>query len=252
MPESCTWVLLRGLGRDARHWGDFPRLLRNTMPNCQVLTPDLPGNGLRAAEFSACTIQGQMQAVRQHLHGKGHEGRVHLLALSLGGMVALEWASHFPEEVAGMVLINSSLATLAPFWKRLRPGNYPMVLQLLRADMARREALILQATSNRLDRQQSALPDWVAWQEQVPVSRQNLLRQLWAAARFRPPPAWPVCPALVVSSLGDRIAHPDCSQALADCTGWPLASHPTAGHDLPLDEPQWLANTVSLWQQSIR
>lgn len=243
--------MLRGLGREARHWGEFPSVLARSLPACEILTPDLPGNGRRVREASARSIHGQMQAVRAAVQAAGHRQPVFLLALSLGGMVALEWARHFPEEVAGLILINSSMAGLAPFWKRFQPCNYPMVFRLLGADMASRERLILQATSNVPDKVKTSWPLWVQWQTQAPVSRLNLLRQLWAAARFRPDHNWPAVPALIVCSQGDRIAHPDCSAELARRTGWPLSVHPTAGHDLPLDDPQWLATTVSLWQQSL-
>ena len=41
-----TWVLLRGLMREQRHWGAFVELLAKAFPQHQVVTLDLPGNGL--------------------------------------------------------------------------------------------------------------------------------------------------------------------------------------------------------------
>jgi hypothetical protein len=39
---------------------------------------------------------------------------------------------------------------------------------------------------------------------------------------------------------GDRLAHPTCSGRLAEALAAPLVVHPTAGHELPLDDPDWL------------
>ena len=43
----------------------------------------------------------------------------------LGAMVAAEWARVAPEELAGCVLINSSMRPFSKLQQRLRPANYP-------------------------------------------------------------------------------------------------------------------------------
>src|SRR5258708_36608644 len=43
-----TWILLRGLTREARHWGPLPALLRAATATDSVLPLDLPGNGVFA------------------------------------------------------------------------------------------------------------------------------------------------------------------------------------------------------------
>ena len=37
-----TWVLLRGLTREHRHWDDFPEKLQRCFPEAQIISPDLP------------------------------------------------------------------------------------------------------------------------------------------------------------------------------------------------------------------
>jgi len=76
--------------------------------------------------------------------------------------------------------------------------------------------------------------------EAHPVAAANALRQLLAAARFMPPRSKPPIPTLVLSGLGDRLVNPRCSQAIAQAWNLPLETHPTAGHDLTLDEPEWV------------
>ncbi|GAB3260323.1 alpha/beta fold hydrolase [Chitinimonas naiadis] len=246
-PTHRPWVLLRGLGREARHWGAFPALLAQALDGGTVLAPDLDGNGQRWQQPSATTIAGQREGLRRQLATTLAEGPVNVLALSLGGMVALDWAQQQPKEVARLVLVNTSLASLSPFWQRLRWRNYPRLLRLPVCSLAAREQAILAICSNAPERAAAVLADWQAWQAECPVSAANLLRQLAAAARFRPGAAWPACPALLIHSQRDRLVDPACSAAMARASLWPLYSHPTAGHDLPLDDPAWLAERVAAW-----
>jgi pimeloyl-ACP methyl ester carboxylesterase len=70
--------------------------------------------------------------------------------MSLGAMVAVAWADRHPDELAGGVLINTSLRPFSPWYQRLRPANYLALLGLLLAgDAGRRERTILRLTSNR-------------------------------------------------------------------------------------------------------
>ena len=40
-----TWVFLRGLVRERRHWGKFPADFQRECPDADIVTLDLPGNG---------------------------------------------------------------------------------------------------------------------------------------------------------------------------------------------------------------
>ncbi|GGP27199.1 alpha/beta fold hydrolase [Silvimonas amylolytica] len=250
-PEARPWVLLRGLGREARHWGDFPWVLASALGGVQVHAPDLPGNGRWWQERSGLSIKAQREHLREQLATQLAQGPVNVLALSLGGMVALDWASHQPEEIERLVLVNTSMAGIAPFWRRLRWQRYPALLRLVWPSLALRERAILALTSNLPGRREAALPHWLAWQREAPVSATNLLRQLLAAARFQPPALWPGCPTLVVTSAQDRLVDPFCSVQLARAAGWPLQINGHAGHDLPLDDPYWLAHIVAQWQATM-
>jgi hypothetical protein len=41
-----------------------------------------------------------------------------------------------------------------------------------------------------------------------------------------------------------------CSLKLAQTWGGDYRQHETAGHDLPLDEPEWLAQVIKQWFDS--
>ena len=244
--REATWVLLRGLTREAAHWGDFPALLRARLPAARVLTLDLPGCGSELRQRSPARIEGIVDALRAQLKARQVTTPVHLLALSLGGMVAVDWARRFPHELAGMVLVNTSLARFSRVDQRLRPTNLPVLLRLLLAgrDAHARERVVLRLTSARADALQAVLPAWAGVRRARPVSTMNALRQLWAAARYRAPGEAPAVPALVLVSAGDRLVDPACSRRLAHAWHSPLAEHPGAGHDLPLDDGNWLVTQV--------
>ena len=243
-----TWILLRGLTRESRHWGAFPEILRRACGAGAVLAIDLPGNGHLNSLASPGSVAGMAEHCRKQLYERGVSPPYFLLAMSLGAMVAVAWANGHPEEVGGCVLINTSLRPLSPFYHRLRPQNYlPLLSLLLRSgDAAYREKTILRLSSSHPDRLKK-LAEWIAYARQHPVSTRNALRQLLAAVRFEAPLAKPATPVLILSSAQDRLVDPRCSRHLARRWNTAFAEHPTAGHDLPLDDGPWIARQVAHW-----
>lgn len=251
MPQgpADTWVLLRGLTREAGHWGGFTEGLGARLPGARVVCVDLPGSGVRHRETSPLRIRPMADAVRRELAARGVSPPFHLLALSLGGMVALDWARRHPAELAGAVLVNTSLAGLSPLHHRLQPRAWPALVRLLAGSSAlRREETILQLTSARALEHPEAPAAWAAIRAARPVSTVNALRQLLAAARYRAPREKPPVPLLLLGGAADRLVDPRCSQALARHWGVELCMHPEAGHDLPLDDPAWVAAQVARWR----
>ncbi|WP_219117641.1 alpha/beta fold hydrolase [Janthinobacterium sp. UMAB-56] len=244
-----TWILLRGLMREQRHWGDFPASLASALPGASIITPDLPGNGTRHAQDSATRVAAMVESCRADLLARGIAPPYHLLALSLGGMVAVEWASRYPQEIASCVLINTSMRPYNPFYRRLRWQNYGALLrQLLLGDALSQEALILRLTSRRhAGGNPALLADWLSYQRQYPVSRRNALRQLLSAARYRAPASRPAMPVLVMAGAQDQLVDHRCSQQLARAWQADCLIHRDAGHDLPLDEGAWVAHSVARW-----
>lgn len=243
------WILLRGLTRESAHWGRFPELLGRALADATVHLLDLPGNGARCAEDSPDTVAGMVQACRASLRERDIRAPVHLLALSLGAMVATQWALSAPADIASAVLVNTSLRPFSPVHHRLRPGQWGRLLQLLGPgiDPLRVEKLVWRMTSQRPVMDETELAAWADARRQRPVRRINALRQLLAAVRFRAPLAPPNVPLLLLASDGDRLVNPACSLALAQAWNLPLHRHPWAGHDLPLDDPDWLAHQVRAW-----
>jgi pimeloyl-ACP methyl ester carboxylesterase len=249
-----TWILLRGLTRESGHWGRFPELLQHRLPGTRIMALDLPGNGRLNQARSPARIEATMEDCRRQLQALAVEPPWHLLAMSLGAMVAVDWAARHPEELGGCVLINTSLRPFSPWYRRLRPANYGSLLQLLLAHRAARgrEHTILRLTSRHLQADDPVVEDWTALREARPVSPSNALRQLLAAARYRAPARAPAVPLLVLGSARDALVDVRCSRRLAQQWGVELVEHPTAGHDLPLDDGAWLAEQVGRWAARLR
>lgn len=246
-----TWIFLRGLTRDSRHWGDFPARFQAALPEAAIVTLDLPGNGERHEETSPVRVERMAEECRAELRARGLHPPYRLLAMSLGAMVAVAWAAAHPEELAAAVLINTSLRPFSPLQQRLRPRNYPRLLRLALPGVTaiEWERTVLALTSNLAPDRESLLRQWIHWHERYPVSRRNALRQLWAASRYRAPRQRPAVPLLVLASAADQLVDPACSRRLAAQWHTAYDEHPTAGHDLPLDDGAWLAARIAAWQR---
>lgn len=255
MSLPATWVLLRGLTREARHWSDFNRLLAEQLNQIDpaarhtVLALDLPGNGMLSSGDSPATVHGMVLAAREQLLVLGIKPPYALVAMSLGGMVATDWAQLFPDEVTRMALINTSLRPFSSILQRLRPGSWwPLVRLAARwRSPPAAEAIVYRLTCNREAGRSDDLKVWADIRQSAPVSAGNALRQLLAAARFKSAAQPPRCPVLVLSSTADALVDDRCSAALAAAWLAPHYRHPWAGHDLPHDDAPWVAQRITGW-----
>ncbi|WP_296654125.1 alpha/beta hydrolase [Paraburkholderia sp.] len=248
-----TWILLRGLTRESRHWGRLPDLLGDAAPAGRILTLDLPGNGAYATLPAPLSVEEMVAFVRTAALEQGAPPPYRILAMSLGGMVATAWAQAYPHEVAQLVLINTSMRPFSHAWERLRPQRWPDLIRLAVCwrDAPAAETVIHRITCNRRASLDADLAAWTAIRESAPVSRGNALRQLVAATRFCAAPRAPACPLLLLSSQQDRLVNPACSASLA--AAWQVRHHrhPSAGHDLPHDDPHWTSTMVGNWQAEL-
>jgi pimeloyl-ACP methyl ester carboxylesterase len=249
-----TWVLLRGLMLESRHWGEFPALFQNTLGAQYVVALDFPGNGSLHEQTSTTSVAEMANYCHAQLRQLGHVPPYCVLALSLGAMVAVAWNELYPDEIEKMVLINTSLAPYSPFYHRLRPANYPALIRhLLFGTADRRESLILRLTStlkNHSEHKQTIVDQWTSYAREYPVTLANALRQLWAAASYRAKPSAPSVSVLLLAGQQDDLVNVKCSIALAQHWRCTIRMHPTAGHDLPLDDGDWVTREVREWLDS--
>ncbi|MDP1830447.1 MAG: alpha/beta hydrolase [Geothrix sp.] len=242
-----TWILLRGLTREKRHWGGFPGLLMKEWPESRVIALELPGNGELNGLASPASIAGMASYCRLEVARLGVPPPYSLLAISMGAMVATAWAGRHPEEIGACVLINASFGAFSPPHHRLRPRSWPMLLRIVLTRTAEgRERLIFALTSQLAHPQPPVVEEWTAIRQSCPVSPRNALRQMLAAARFHAPPSAPVA-TLVLASAGDRLVDARCSTEIAHRWNCAVAIHPSAGHDLPLDDGAWIVKKIRRW-----
>lgn len=246
--DADTWVLIRGLSREAGHWGRFLPIAKAALPHAKIVTLDLPGVGQRLGEAWPKTLTEAMESTRALVPSGG---RTFVLGVSLGGMITMEWAARHPEELAGIVVGASSAANVAPFWKRFSPGLLPrLAVANLRGGVAAREAAAVRTISNREDLWEETTRLWAEIQAARPVPVAVTRGQMISAARWKAPERLDV-PALFLVGDKDRLTHADCSRALAKRFGAPLKVHPTAGHDLTTDEGEWVADEIVRWRASL-
>ncbi len=170
---------------------------------------------------------------------------IYVVGISMGGMVALDWAQRYPQELRGLVMINSSAGN-QPFWWRLRPAAWATMIRALLGDASTREAKVLSIVSNNAEGYARHLNQWLSIQQQRPVSRATIVTMLRAAAQFHPAPNCTVH-GLVLASEGDAMVSVRASLSLAQQFGWAAQQHPDAGHDLPMDDPGWVAQKLVDW-----
>jgi len=73
------WILLRGLTRETRHWGEFPARLQHE--GARVLALDLPGNGRLYRERSPASVEALAAQARAQLQRLGLAPPYRLLAM---------------------------------------------------------------------------------------------------------------------------------------------------------------------------
>lgn len=246
---ATPWVLLRGLTREARHWRRFPQRLGAAFPGAPVTCLDLPGNGKLNGLESPRSVEAMADHCHAEMHRTGIAPPYRVLAMSLGAMVAVAWAQRYPGDLAAAVLINTSLRPFSPFHHRLRPAIYPLLLRFFgnRASDRELETAILKATTRLVPDPAAVIEQWLQWRKENPVSRRNLLNQLLAAARYRAPRRRSPANLLLLAGAGDQLVDSRCSLQLAAQWAAPIAVHPVAGHDLPLDDEAWVLAQIGVW-----
>lgn len=237
-----NFLLFRGMMRDVRHWGGFVDMFAECFDSSIILTPDLPGLGVEHEHPTPLSITENVHFLRDKWAHQLDEGEWCVVGLSLGAMVALKWCELFPDDFQKVVVINTS-STLSPFWQRFKPSAFGTLLScFFSRDLRKREAGILSLSSNLNEQDSVLLEQWCQFAKENAVSRTCFLRQLWAARQFNLARVKPV--TLVLTSQADRLVNPRCSIRIAEFLDAKVRFHQRAGHDLPLDAPDWVIDQI--------
>ncbi|HWO10340.1 MAG TPA: alpha/beta hydrolase [Polyangiaceae bacterium] len=243
-----NYLLLRGLARERGHWHEFAATLA-TRSEGWVERLDVAGCGTehRRTPWPSVAWMARDLARRWEDGAAARpSGPWTLIGLSLGGMIALELCRLLPAGFERTVIVNAS-SRLTPIGARLSGrGLWALGAALSSSDALAREQRILELTS--------ALPPGARQRyaaraarlaRERPPSRAAVLAQLLGASRFAPPaPGLLRARLAFICSRGDHLVSPRCTRDLARYYASPLLEHPWAGHDLPLDDPDWLCARI--------
>jgi pimeloyl-ACP methyl ester carboxylesterase len=243
--NNSRWIFLRGLTRGNIHWGKFPEILKLAYPDIEVEFLEIPGNGYLNLEKTSTDINQILKQLKNRSKFCQQNLSFNICGISLGGMVALKWAELFPQDVESVTIINSSLKQLSPLYHRLLPNNYAKIFKAIgESDIQNQEKIILQLTSNKSNETQSYLKSFTNFATEHKILRFNIIRQLILANRIRIT-NFPNIPLIIIVSENDRLVSSHCSKIIFKVLGGSLHCHPSAGHDLPLDEPDWLLEILA-------
>lgn len=242
--EKVNWVLLRGLAREKGHWAKFDEKMMESFKG-EVLCIDLPGAGESLLDAVPLSIRGMTDFVRDKwLRQRNSNRNWSLLAISLGGMIAMDWCARYPQDFNLLVTINSSTKKLSLPFERISPLAVKSLLKTLFInDVYKREELILNLITNHSDVDKEISKEWGDLAKKRQIKIRNFFKQLFAASKFNLPSKIDV-PFLVLASEKDRFTSSRCSKKIAIYFDVPIELHPTAGHDLPIDDGKWIIEKI--------
>lgn len=248
MGNKKHFIYLRGLARESTHWGEFAEQMKSQYPQAEHLFLDLAGNGDQKSKSSFLNIADNTQDLIARTPESILRSKPVIIGISMGAMVAADWAWRYPQYAGSLVLINTSFKVFSKPWQRLRPQSYQRLFQIFTASLTQPpsdvELQVLRLTSNQ------KLSIKKHWSHQVfsqvpTTSGLNFTRQIIAAAKFRGHAFKPEVPVLLLSSLHDRMVDQNCSEQISHFWQCPHWTHPWAGHDLTFDDPAWVVAKVS-------
>jgi pimeloyl-ACP methyl ester carboxylesterase len=131
--EKPAMVLLPGFGANSTMW--FPNIA-DLSSQYRVYAVDTIGQPGKSLPTRQMTAQNSVEWIRDVFDGLGIE-KAHLVGVSLGGWLSLNFALHAPERVRGIVLIDPAASfervSAAFFWHSLIPVMlYPTRAGLIR------------------------------------------------------------------------------------------------------------------------
>jgi pyruvate dehydrogenase E2 component (dihydrolipoamide acetyltransferase) len=209
--DAVPALLLHGFGGDLDNWLFNQQALAEGR---RVYALDLPGHGQSSKHVGAGDLDGLVAVVEGFLEAVGVE-RVHLAGHSLGGAIAIAYASAHPERVASVTLLASAglgeeinPAYIEGFIAEDRRRGLKPVLGLLFAD----ESLVSRQMVDDVLRYKRL--------DGVPEALRTLAERLFPAGRqttvLRPRLAELDVPVLVIWGREDRIVPLEHTERLPD------------------------------------
>jgi len=241
------------MGRESAQWGEAPRLLLQQLqvvqPGARLYQLDLPGTGRLWAQRSPRDIASMLAGLRSRVQAAGLQGPIALIANSWVSCVATEWARQHGNELGALVLISPCLRPFTPVLRSVRFELWGAALALLlgRRSPLERDRRFWRSHVQLHEPEQALLAQWQALRKAHPMRARTGLAQLLAVWRYQSSRRRPHQQILLLAGKGDVWIDWRVASAISRAWGAALRLHPEAGHDLLLDDPQWVARSIAEW-----
>jgi 3-oxoadipate enol-lactonase len=237
--EGEPLILIMGIGYDATLWHLYqvPAL----SSHFQLIVFDNRDVGRSSKATLPYTVADMADDVAGLMDGLGIQ-RAHLLGISLGGMIAQEFALLHPDRLDRLILTGSGAATsrakfdpilIWNFVKQLDPDGSTFAAQqflwLFSTGFVRNHAAVEQTLALLASNPNPVSPEAYARQAQAYLQHDALDRLHTVMA-----------PTLVINGAEDRLTPPWIARELADAipgAEFRLIEGPGASHVLPLERP---------------
>ncbi|HKX25610.1 MAG TPA: alpha/beta hydrolase [Actinomycetota bacterium] len=260
-------VLLHGLGGSHVNWMRLGPMLAE---RARVLAPDLPGFGFTPPDGRSTTVQANARWVLRFLREVAGTPAI-LVGNSMGGLVSILAAGAYPEDVAGLILLDPALP-LAPREPRdrqvLLSFTAYMVPGVGEAFVRRRARTLgpeglVRETFRLCCVHPSRVPDEViAAHAEVVAARmrmpwadrsmlraaRSMLRMLFRRRQFRAVLERVRAPTLLINGAGDRLVKLAAARVASEVRpDWTLRPLDDVGHVPQLEAPERTADEIRSW-----
>jgi 3-oxoadipate enol-lactonase len=242
-PAAPPLVMLRGLARTSRHWGE---ILDELARDFWLILPDNRGIGRSDVPRLPFTTGHMADDTARVLDHAGVE-RAHVFGISLGGMIAQQVVLRHPTRVERLILGCTRAGGRLSARMPLRTVFGLVAPMRLPADLAIRQTAKLILSEAFLAERADVLDEWVALARELPPSRRGVIYQLLAGALHNASArlAEISTPTLVVTGDADRLIDAKNSELIARAIpNARLELLPGAGHDFPTEQPREAAELV--------
>jgi 3-oxoadipate enol-lactonase len=236
-------VFINSLGSDLRIWDDVVSRL-----NCSSLRYDKRGHGLSDAPtgpYSIADHANDLHGLLEHLKLE----RVVIVGISVGGQIALEFASHFPERVAAAVFCDTGMKIgTAELWnariEAVRDHGIAHISDAVMqrwfgADFRHEQAALVRGYQNMLERQPTV--GYIATCAALSESDLHNAGQAVRDARVK---------TLVICGENDQSTPVALSQELASMLMTKLELIDNAGHLPCIEQPKAFAKLLNTFLET--